>query len=84
MNAPARKNVTYWSSFSPRWGATTTTTIIGNPVADLTTVLFDPTDRGRRRHHLCYVTSTGGHVVDQTDTGCIDIVRDTGGGQSFS
>jgi hypothetical protein len=70
-------------------GTTTTTTINGNPVADLTTVLFDPTTIADDDGTICvYVTSsTGGHVVDQgPDTGCIDIVRDTGsgGGQSFS
>jgi hypothetical protein len=65
------------------------TTIIGHPVADLTTVLFDPATIADDDGTICVsvTSSTGGHVVDQgPDTGCIDIVRDTGsgGGQSFS
>jgi len=88
--APACRNVTYSVVVQSQVGGTTTTTTInGNPVADLTTVLFDPTTIADDDGTICvYVTSsTGGHVVDQgPDTGCIDIVRDTGsgGGQSFS
>jgi hypothetical protein len=90
VNAPACKNVTYTAVVQSQVGSTTTTTsIVGNPVADLTTILFDPTTIADDDGTICvYVTSsTGGHVVDRgPDTGCINIVRDTGsgGGQSFS
>ena len=89
--APACKNVTYTVVIESQVGTTTTTTsLFGTPVADLTTLQFTPTTIQDDDGILCvYVTSsTGGHIVDRgpDGSGCTDIVRDTGsgGGQSFS
>ena len=90
VNAPACKNITYSVVVQSQVGSTTTTTSIpGYPVADLTTIFFDPTTIVDDDGILCvYVTSsTGGHIVDRgPDDGCLPVVRDSGsgGGQSFS
>jgi hypothetical protein len=91
-DGPACKNVTYTVVVQSQVGsAATTTSIVGNvgTAPDPSTVVFDPTTIADDDGTICvYVTSgTGGHLVDRgPDTGCIDIVRDTGsgGGQSFS
>jgi hypothetical protein len=91
VNAPACKNITYTAVVQSQVsGTTTTTTLIGTPVADLTTILFNPTAIADDDGTVCvYVTSsTGGHIVDRgPDVGCSDVVRgppSSGGGQSFS
>lgn len=90
VDAPACKNVTYTVVVQSQvGGATNTTSIVGSPVADFTTILFNLTTIADDDGILCvYVTSSvGAHVVDRgPDTDCLPVVRDTGsgGGQSFS
>jgi hypothetical protein len=87
--APACNFATYTLVVVSQVGATPTTTpIVGTVAGDGTTILFDSTIADDDGTICAYVTSAiGGHVFDRgPDSGCIDFVREGGGGggQSFS